>query len=122
MSPCPRTFLREPRSSSASVRSTARTGRRNRLSARCSGARYNSRMSREGPRARIHGTTVLCVRRDNKAVMAGDGQVTMGQQVMKHTARKIRSLFNDKVLAGFSGATGDALSAFERLGGQVEEH
>ena len=49
----------------------------------------------------IHGTTVLCVRRDSKVVMASDGQVTMGQQVMKHTARKIRRLFNDKVLAGF---------------------
>src|SRR5260370_3479660 len=122
MSPCPRTFLREPRSSSASVRSTARTGRRNRLSARCSGARYNSRMSTEGPRPRIHGTTVLCVRRDNKVVMAGDGQVTMGQQVMKHTARKIRRLFNDKVLAGFAGSTADALSLFERFEGKLQEH
>ena len=51
----------------------------------------------------MHGTTVLCVRRDNKVVIAADGQVTMGQNVMKHTARKTRRLFNDKVLAGFAG-------------------
>jgi ATP-dependent HslUV protease subunit HslV len=71
---------------------------------------------------RIHGTTVLCVRRDSKLVMAGDGQVTMGQQVMKHSARKIRRLFNDKVLAGFAGSTADALSLFERFEGKLQEH
>jgi ATP-dependent HslUV protease, peptidase subunit HslV len=71
---------------------------------------------------RIHGTTVLCVRRDSKIVMAGDGQVTMGQQVMKHSARKIRRLFNDKVLAGFAGSTADALSLFERFEGKLQEH
>lgn len=71
---------------------------------------------------RIHGTTVLCVRRDSKVVMAGDGQVTMGQQVMKHSARKIRRLFNDKVLAGFAGSTADALSLFERFEGKLQEH
>jgi ATP-dependent HslUV protease, peptidase subunit HslV len=70
----------------------------------------------------IHGTTVLCVRRDSKVVMAGDGQVTMGQHVMKHTARKIRRLFNDKVLAGFAGSTADALSLFERFEGKLQEH
>src|SRR5271156_5369342 len=73
-------------------------------------------------RRRIHGTTVLCVRRDNKVVMAGDGQVTLGQHVMKHTARKIRRLFNDKVLAGFAGSTADALSLFERFEGKLQEH
>lgn len=71
---------------------------------------------------RLHGTTVLCVRRDSKVVMAGDGQVTMGQQVMKHSARKIRRLFNDKVLAGFAGSTADALSLFERFEGKLQEH
>ena len=70
----------------------------------------------------MHGTTVLCVRRDTKVVMAGDGQVTMGQHVMKHTARKIRRLFNDKVLAGFAGSTADALSLFERFEGKLQEH
>src|ERR1700730_14925564 len=71
---------------------------------------YNVRMSGRAPRERIHGTTVLCVRRDGKVVIAGDGQVTMGHHVMKHTARKIRRLFNDKVLAGIAGFTGAALS------------
>jgi ATP-dependent HslUV protease subunit HslV len=79
-------------------------------------------MPTERSRARIHGTTVLCVRRDNKVVMAGDGQVTMGQQVMKHSAKKIRRLFNDKVLAGFAGSTADALSLFERFEGKLQEH
>src|SRR6201997_781220 len=116
-----RTSLRGLRSTSASVKSAAKT-RRNRLAARCSGTRYNHRMPTEGSRVRMHGTTVLCVRRDNKVVMAGDGQVTMGQQVMKHSAKKIRRLFNDKVLAGFAGSTADALSLFERFEGKLQEH
>src|SRR5271154_1107398 len=70
----------------------------------------------------IHGTTVLCVRRDNKVVVTADGQVTMGEHVMKHTARKTRRLFNDKVLAGFAGSTADALSLFERFEGKLQEH
>ena len=70
----------------------------------------------------IHGTTVLCVRRDSKVVMAGDGQVTMGPNVMKHTAKKTRRLFSDKVLAGFAGSTADALSLFERFEGKLQEH
>ncbi len=70
----------------------------------------------------MHGTTVLCVRRDNKVVIAADGQVTMGQNVMKHTARKTRRLFNDKILAGFAGSTADALSLFERFEGKLQEH
>src|ERR1700734_3885072 len=72
--------------------------------------------------AQMHGTTVLCVRRDNKVVIAADGQVTLGQHVMKHTARKTRRLFNDKVLAGFAGSTADALSLFERFEGKLQEH
>jgi ATP-dependent HslUV protease subunit HslV len=70
----------------------------------------------------IHGTTVLCVRRDNKVVLAGDGQVTMGDTVVKHSARKIRRLFNDKVLAGFAGSTADALSLFSRFEAKLQEH
>jgi len=70
----------------------------------------------------IHGTTVLCVRRDNKVVVAADGQVTMGEHVMKHTARKTRRLYNEKVLAGFAGSTADALSLFERFEGKLQEH
>jgi len=73
-------------------------------------------------RERMHGTTVLCVRRDNKVVMAGDGQVTLGQSVIKHSARKIRRLFNDKVLAGFAGSTADALSLFARFEGKLQEY
>ena len=52
----------------------------------------------------MHGTTVLCVRKDSKVVLIADGQVTMGDHVMKHTARKTRRLYNDKVIAGFAGA------------------
>lgn len=69
----------------------------------------------------MHATTVLCVRRDNKVVLAGDGQVTLGDHVMKHTAKKIRRLFEGKVLAGFAGSTADALSLFERFEGKLQE-
>jgi ATP-dependent HslUV protease, peptidase subunit HslV len=70
----------------------------------------------------MHGTTVLSVRRDNKVVLAGDGQVTMGDVVVKHSAKKIRRLFNDKVLAGFAGSTADALSLFSRFEAKLQEH
>ena len=70
----------------------------------------------------IHGTTVLCVRRDNKVVIAGDGQVTMGDTVIKQSAKKVRRLFNDKVLAGFAGSTADALSLFSRFETKLQEH
>jgi ATP-dependent HslUV protease subunit HslV len=69
----------------------------------------------------MHGTTVLCVRRDNKVVMAGDGQVTLGDHVMKHHAKKIRRLYEDKVLAGFAGSTADALSLFGRFENKLQE-
>src|SRR5450631_4596368 len=72
--------------------------------------------------ALMHGTTVLCVRKDSKVVIAADGQVTMGQSVMKHTARKTRRLFSDKILAGFAGSTADAISLFERFEGKLQEH
>ena len=70
---------------------------------------------------RMHGTTVLCVRRDGKVVMAGDGQVTLGDSVMKHSAKKIRRLYNDKILAGFAGGTADALSLFTRFETKLQE-
>src|SRR5246127_2797911 len=69
----------------------------------------------------MHGTTVLCVRKDNKVVLIADGQVTMGEHVMKHTARKTRRLFNDKVVAGFAGSTADAITLFERFEGKLQE-
>ena len=78
--------------------------------------------SRRAPRRQtLHGTTVLCVRRDGKVVMAGDGQVTLGEGVVKHSAKKIRRLYNDKVLAGFAGSTADALSLFGRFESKLEE-
>ena len=70
----------------------------------------------------IRSTTVLCVRRDDKVVMAGDGQVTMGEGVVKHNARKIRRLYQDKILAGFAGSTADAFSLFARFEGKLEQY
>jgi ATP-dependent HslUV protease, peptidase subunit HslV len=70
----------------------------------------------------IHATTILCVRRDGKAVIAGDGQVTLGEGVVKHNARKTRRLFNDKILAGFAGSTADALSLFARFENKLQEY
>src|SRR5271156_2897407 len=70
----------------------------------------------------MHGTTVLCVRKDNKVVVAGDGQVTMGEGVVKHNAKKTRRLFNDKIVAGFAGSTADALSLFSRFEGKLQEY
>ena len=75
------------------------------------------------PRKRlIRSTTVLCVRRDNKVVMAGDGQVTLGEGIIKHSARKIRRLYQDKILAGFAGSTADAFSLFARFESKLEQY
>ena len=73
------------------------------------------------PSRRIRSTTVLCVRRDNKVVMAGDGQVTLGESVIKHGAKKIRRLYQDKILAGFAGSTADAFSLFSRFESKLEQ-
>lgn len=70
----------------------------------------------------FHGTTVLSVRREGKVAMGGDGQVTVGNTIMKGTARKIRRLYQDQVLAGFAGATADAFTLFERFEGKLEKH
>src|ERR1700751_6322490 len=70
----------------------------------------------------IHGTTVLWIRKENKVVMIADGQETMGDHVIKHTARKTRRLYSDKVFAGFAGSTADAISLFERFEGKLQEH
>ncbi len=72
-------------------------------------------------RERIRSTTVICVRRDNKVVMAGDGQVTLGQEVLKATAKKLRRLYNDKILAGFAGSTADAFALFARFEAKLEQ-
>lgn len=70
---------------------------------------------------RIRSTTVLCVRRDGKVVMAGDGQVTLGSEVLKSSARKLRRLYNDKIIAGFAGSTADAFSLFARFETKLEQ-
>lgn len=70
----------------------------------------------------LHGTTILAVRRDGRAALAGDGQVTLGNTAIKHTARKLRRLHNGLVLAGFAGSTADALTLFARLEAKLEEH
>src|SRR5215472_3460111 len=72
-------------------------------------------------RERIRSTTVIVVRRDNKVVMAGDGQVTLGHEVLKSSARKLRRLYNDKILAGFAGSTADAFSLFGRFESKLEQ-
>lgn len=70
----------------------------------------------------IRSTTVLCVRKDGKVVLAGDGQVTLGESVIKHTAKKIRRLYQDKILAGFAGSTADAFSLFSRFEAKLEQY
>ncbi len=67
-------------------------------------------------------TTILCVRRNNKVVIAGDGQVTLGNTVMKANAKKIRKTYNDKVMAGFAGSTADAFTLFEKFDAKLEEY
>src|SRR5689334_22985380 len=69
-----------------------------------------------------HATTVLAVRHQGKVVMASDGQVTLGQTVLKHQARKVRRLYHDKVLAGFAGTAADGFALFSRFESKLEEH
>ncbi|MFQ3574130.1 MAG: ATP-dependent protease subunit HslV [Thermodesulfovibrionales bacterium] len=70
----------------------------------------------------FHGTTIICVSRDNRVAMAGDGQVTHGNTILKHNAKKTRKMFNNKVLAGFAGATADAFTLFEKFEGKLETY
>ena len=70
----------------------------------------------------FRGTTILLVRRGNRVVIGGDGQVSLGNTVMKGNARKVRRLFSDKVIAGFAGGTADAFTLFERFEGKLEKH
>ena len=79
-------------------------------------------VSRSVNRPRIRSTTVVCVRRNGQVVMAADGQVTVGESVIKHTAKKIRRLYNDKILAGFAGSTADAFSLFSRFEAKLEQY
>ncbi len=70
----------------------------------------------------IRSTTILCVRRDGRVALAGDGQVTQDATILKHSARKVRRLYNGKVLAGFAGATSDAFALFARFEVKLEEY
>ena len=70
----------------------------------------------------FHGTTIVSVRRGNSVAIGGDGQVTLGNMVVKSTARKVRRLYHDRILAGFAGATADAFTLFERFEGKLEKH
>ncbi len=70
----------------------------------------------------VRSTTVLCVRRNGKVVMAADGQVTFGQEVLKGSAKKIRRLYSEKILAGFAGSTADAFALFSRFESKLEQH
>lgn len=70
----------------------------------------------------LHGTTILCIRHQDQVVLASDGQITMGNTVMKHNARKVRRMYNDKVVAGFAGATADALTLFEKFENRLQEY
>ncbi|MGH9529102.1 MAG: ATP-dependent protease subunit HslV [Terriglobales bacterium] len=77
---------------------------------------------RSVPKRIIRSTTVLCVRRNGVVVMAGDGQVTLGESVIKHSAKKIRRLYQDKILAGFAGSTADAFTLFSRFEAKLEQY
>ncbi len=71
---------------------------------------------------RIRSTTILCVRREGKVVMAGDGQVTLGSEVLKASAKKLRRIYNDRIVAGFAGSTADAFALFARFEMKLEQH
>lgn len=70
----------------------------------------------------IRGTTIICVRKEGRVAMAGDGQVTLNNTVMKHTARKIRRMYDQRILAGFAGSTADAFTLFEKFESKVQEY
>jgi len=70
----------------------------------------------------LHGTTVLCVRRDRAVALGGDGQVTLGNVVVKGGAKKVRRLYQDRILAGFAGGTADAFTLFERFEAKLDKH
>jgi ATP-dependent HslUV protease subunit HslV len=71
---------------------------------------------------KIHGTTILAVRHNGRVVVAGDGQVTLNNTIIKHKARKVRRIYNDKIIVGFAGATADALNLSERLESKLERY
>jgi ATP-dependent HslUV protease subunit HslV len=100
-------------------RATARQGAPDKIERRSEKLKKNGSDLYGG---RIRSTTVLAVRRDGKVAMAGDGQVTMGETVMKNNARKVRRLLDGKVLCGFAGATADAITLFDRFEAKLKEY
>ena len=70
----------------------------------------------------MHSTTIICVRKKEKVALAGDGQVTLGDTIIKHGARKIRRLYNDKILAGFAGSSADSFALFSRFEAKLEQY
>ena len=72
--------------------------------------------------AQMHSTTIICVRRNGKVAIAGDGQVTLGDTVIKHGAKKIRRLYNEKILAGFAGSSADSFALFSRFEAKLEQY
>lgn len=81
-----------------------------------------SKVNTTGSHAGFRGTTILAVRRDGKVAVAGDGQVTLGDTVIKHHARKVRKIYNERIIVGFAGATADALNLSERLEAKLERY
>src|SRR5262245_45174687 len=73
------------------------------------------------PMGQMHSTTIICVRKDSKVALAGDGQVTLGDTVIKHGAKKIRRLYNNKILSGFAGSSADSFALFSRFESKLEQ-
>src|SRR5436853_4840680 len=71
--------------------------------------------------SKMHSTTIICVRRNGKVAIAGDGQVTLGDTVIKHGARKIRRLYNEKIISGFAGSSADSFALFSRFEAKLEQ-
>jgi ATP-dependent HslUV protease subunit HslV len=101
---------------------TAASGGRFSFSAKGPAVAAGPRKTSADSRPRVRSTTVICVRRGTSVVMAADGQVTMGEAVFKHSAKKIRRLYQDKILAGFAGSTADAFSLFSRFESKLEQY
>src|SRR5580765_263234 len=86
------------------------------------GSRYRVQISGSDPMQEFHGTTILSVRRDGKVALGGDGQVTLGNVIVKGGAKKVRRLYQDRILAGFAGGTADAFTLFERFEAKLDKH
>ena len=79
-----------------------------------------SQFSASTDATRFHGTTILAVRHNGRVVVAGDGQVTLGNNIIKHQARKVRRIYEDRIIVGFAGATADALNLFDKLESKLQ--